>query len=162
HGGLDHHPRIELAKGVRQRLHQLLGVEEAGAHTALGGLVAGGRVLVGRQGGSRHEVLPLYVGGHHASPSASGPSASAGKYVRPVMMMIVPTSSPVYSGLSVRRVPAVAGTGFCSASEPASASTNTIGRNRPRSIARPIVVLNHCVSAFRPANAEPLLFAPDV
>ena len=66
------------------------------------------------------------------------------------------------SGFSVRRVPAVAGTGFCSASEPASASTNTIGRKRPSSIARPMVLLNHWVSAFRPAKAEPLLLAPEV
>lgn len=37
-----------------------------------------------------------------------------------------------------------------------------MGRNRPSSIASPIVVLNHGVSAASPANAEPLLLAPEV
>lgn len=77
-------------------------------------------------------------------------------------MMIVPTSRKVNSGFSVRRVPAVAGTGCCSASEPARARTNTMGRKRPSSIARPVVVLNHWVLAFRPAKAEPLLLPAEV
>lgn len=42
------------------------------------------------------------------------------------------------------------------------ARTNTIGRNRPSSMAMPMVVLNHWVSAFSPAKAEPLLLAPEV
>ena len=59
-------------------------------------------------------------------------------------------------------MPAVAGTLSCAASEPARASTSTIGTNRPSSIATPSAVLSHGVFAVRPANAEPLLFAADV
>ena len=63
--------------------------------------------------------------------------------------------------LSVFIVPAVSGTTSCLASEPARLSTSMIGRNRPMSMARPIIVSSHGVSADRPANAEPLLLAPD-
>ena len=59
-------------------------------------------------------------------------------------------------------VPAVDGTTSCSASDPASASTSTIGTNRPSSIATPSAVLSHGVLAVSPANAEPLLFAAEV
>ncbi len=48
------------------------------------------------------------------------------------------------------------------ASEPASASTGTISRNRPKSIARPSVVLNQSVFPVSPPNAEPLLLDADV
>ncbi len=48
------------------------------------------------------------------------------------------------------------------ASEPAIASTSTIGRKRPPSIASPSVVLNQSVFPVRPPKAEPLLFAADV
>ena len=33
--------------------------------------------------------------------------------------------------------------------------------NRPKSMATPIAAVSHGVSAVRPANAEPLLLAPD-
>ena len=71
-------------------------------------------------------------------------------------------SSPANSGVPVGNVPAVGGTVCLRASEPAIASTSTIGRNRPPSIARPSVVLYQSVFPVRPPNAEPLLFAPDV
>ncbi len=87
---LDHHARVELATGVRQRLQQLLRVEETRADLAfafLTGLVTGRHVLVRRPGGSDcgHGVLGILLlsllctYGHDARPSASGPSASAGK-----------------------------------------------------------------------------------
>ncbi len=69
--GLDHDPGVELAYGIREGLQQLLGVEEAPAHALATRLVAGGHVLVRSPGGRG--------GAHDASPSASGPSARAGK-----------------------------------------------------------------------------------
>ena len=71
-------------------------------------------------------------------------------------------SSTVNSGVSVGKVPADAGAGCLRASEPAIASTGTIRRNRPTSIARPSVVLYQSVFPVSPPNAEPLLFAADV
>src|SRR4051794_14282908 len=121
----------------------------------MGGLPSAGclgRVGAGDTGGT-------YV---HDSPSASGPRARAGRKVRPATISTAPTNSPEHKRFCVWSVPALAGTGLCSASDPAKASTKTIGRNRPSSIARPIVVLNHCVSAPSPAKALPLLLAPEV
>ena len=56
-------------------------------------------------------------------------------------------------------VPSEPGTGRCRASEPASASTSTIGRKRPSSIASPVAVSHHGVFTVMPPNAEPLLLA---
>ena len=78
------------------------------------------------------------------------------------MIRITPTSRPVNNGVPVGNVPAVTGTGCLRASEPAIASTSTIGRKRPPSIARPSVVLYQSVFPVRPPNAEPLLLAADV
>ena len=78
------------------------------------------------------------------------------------MIRITPTSRPAKSGVPVGKVPAVTGTGCLRASEPAIASTSTIGRKRPASIASPSVVLNQSVFPVRPPNAEPLLFAAEV
>ena len=52
--------------------------------------------------------------------------------------------------------------GRSSATAGASASTGTMSRNRPKSIARPSVVLYQSVLPVKPPNAEPLLFAADV
>ena len=54
-------------------------------------------------------------------------------------------------------VPALAGTIFFCASEPAMAMIGTIIRKRPMNIAMPSVVLYHGVLAERPAKALPLL-----
>ena len=56
----DHHPRVELARGVGQRGDQHLRVEQTALHP---------------------------TGRRHHRPSASGPSASAGKNVRPATMI---------------------------------------------------------------------------
>ena len=56
----------------------------------------------------------------------------------------------------------VEGTDFWAASEPASASTSTIGMNRPSSIATPSAVFSHGVFAVSPAKADPLLLAAEV
>ena len=59
-------------------------------------------------------------------------------------------------------VPIDSGVVPCLASEPASASTNTIGRNRPKTIAKPRAVLYQTVLTLIPANADPLLLAAEV
>ena len=74
-------------------------------------------------------------------------------------MRITQTSSPAKSGVPVGNVPAVTGTRCFRASDPARASTSTIGRKRPPSMARPSVVLYQSVFPVSPPNAEPLLFA---
>src|SRR5215469_5895161 len=77
-------------------------------------------------------------------------------------MRMTPTSMPTNSGLWVSIVPALAGTGCCRASDPASPSAKISGANRPMSITIPPTVLYQYVFVVRPANAEPLLLAIDV
>ena len=60
------------------------------------------------------------------------------------------------------KVPALAGTIFLRASDPASASSGTIMPNRPSSMSNASVVSYHGVLALRPAKALPLLPAPEV
>src|SRR4029450_9149447 len=57
-----------------------------------------------------------------AKCSATAPSASAGKNVRPPTIMITPTSNPTKSGPCVGNVPADAGTIFFATSEPPPAA----------------------------------------
>src|SRR2546421_864331 len=90
-----------------------------------------------------------------------GPSASAGKNVRPATINVTPITRPLNSGVCVGNVPAVTGTAFLRAIDPAMASTGMMRKKRPTSIASPIVVSYQCVAVVRPANAEPLLFAAD-
>ena len=68
-------------------------------------------------------------------------------------------SRPVKSGPSVGKVPGPAGATRFFAMKPAMASTGTIIRKRPPSMASPRVVFQKWVLAFRPAKAEPLLAA---
>ena len=75
---------------------------------------------------------------------------------------MTPTTMPTNSGRWVGRVPSEAGVGCWRASEPASASTKMIGRNRPSSMQSPSAVFHHCVFTVMPANAEPLLLLAEV
>ena len=59
-------------------------------------------------------------------------------------------------------VPAELGTGVCRASEPASASTNTMGRKRPATMHSPSSVLPKVVAVVMPAKALPLLLLAEV
>ena len=59
-------------------------------------------------------------------------------------------------------MPAEAGTVFLAASEPAIASTGTIMKKRPSSIASPSVRLYRACCAVSPAKAEPLFAAAEV
>ncbi len=68
---LDHDARVELPHRVGEGLEQGLRVEETAADAPCRGLVPGGQVFVRSTGGGD--------GAHEASPSASGPSARAGK-----------------------------------------------------------------------------------
>src|SRR5262244_3213876 len=77
-------------------------------------------------------------------------------------MRITPTTMPTNSGVRVSRVPALAGTGLCRASDPARPSAKISGANRPSSITTPPSVWYQVAAVPRPANAEPLLLAMDV
>ena len=77
-------------------------------------------------------------------------------------MSVTPATIPTNWGRWVGRVPIDSGVWPCLASEPARASTSTIGRNRPSTIARPSAVLYQSVLTLRPAKAEPLLLAAEV
>ena len=63
------------------------------------------------------------------------------------------------SGLWVGSVPALGGTVCLRASEPAMASTGTIRKNLPASIASAPVVLYQSVLPVSPPKADPLLLA---
>src|SRR5262249_37035190 len=67
--------------------------------------------------------------------STMGPSASAGKKVRPPTIRITPTTSPMNRPPVVGNVPLDGGTDFCAASEPAMAMAGMIIQNRPTNIA---------------------------
>ena len=70
-----------------------------------------------------------------------GPSASAGKKVRPPTMTITPTTRPTNRPPVVGNVPAEAGTVFLAASEPAIAMAGMIIQKRPTNIATAPVML---------------------
>jgi hypothetical protein len=70
-----------------------------------------------------------------ASCSTIGPSASAGKKVRPPMITITPITRPTNQPPVVGNVPADAGIYFLAASEPAIAMVGMIIQNRPTPIA---------------------------
>src|SRR5215472_15155516 len=74
-------------------------------------------------------------------------------------MRITPTTRPTNSGVLVSRVPALAGTGCCLASEPASPRAKISGANRPSNITIPPLTWYQVAAVPRPANAEPLLLA---
>src|SRR6185436_11926654 len=66
--------------------------------------------------------------------STMGPSASAGKKVRPPMIRITPTTRPTNNPPVVGNVPADGGIDFLAAREPAIAIAGTIMKNRPTNI----------------------------
>src|SRR5215470_3581792 len=94
--------------------------------------------------------------------STIGPSARAGKKVRPPTITITPTTRPTNSPPVVGNVPADAGTVFLAASEPAIAMAGMIIQKRPTSMATAPVVLYQSVLPVRPAKAEPLFAVCDV
>src|SRR5207253_2393426 len=77
------------------------------------------------------KVVPAVI----ARCSTIGPSASAGKNVRPPTIRITPTVSPTNSPPVVGNVPADGGIDFFAASEPAIAIAGTIIQKRPTNIA---------------------------
>ena len=88
--------------------------------------------------------------------STMGLSERTGKNVSAPTMTIVPTNNPTNSGPCVGNVPAVTGIFFLAARLPATASIGMIIRNRPISIASPMVRLYQGVLALIPAKALPL------
>src|ERR1035437_1338438 len=91
-----------------------------------------------------------------------GPSASAGKKVRPPTITITPTTRPMKRPPVVGNVPADAAMLFFSTSEPAIAMAGMIMKKRPTNIATPPVMLKNIVLAEMPAKADPLLPVLDV
>src|SRR6201989_223084 len=67
--------------------------------------------------------------------STIGPSASAGKKVRPPIIRITPTTKPTNRPPVVGSVPAEGGIDFLAASEPAIAIAGAIMKKRPTNIA---------------------------
>ena len=70
-----------------------------------------------------------------ASCSTIGPSASAGKKVRPPTIRMTPTTRPTNRPPVVGNVPADGGIDFLAASEPAIAMAGMIIQKRPTNIA---------------------------
>ncbi len=91
-----------------------------------------------------------------------GPSASAGKKVRPPTITMTPTRRPTNRTPVVGNVPSDGGTDLLAASEPAIAMAGTIIQKRPMNIATAPVILKNSVLAEIPAKAEPLFAALDV
>src|SRR6185437_12993993 len=129
HGVLDHQPRIQLDDGRTDGGHHDFRIDHR-----------------------RDRRLPLQFNGFHGRSSESeidqntvlalparcstmGPSASAGKKVRPPMIRITPTTRPTNRPPVVGNVPIEAGIDFFSASEPAIAIAGTIMKKRPTNIA---------------------------
>src|ERR1022692_5060414 len=77
-------------------------------------------------------------------------------------MRMTATSMPTKRGVLVSRVPSLAGTVPCLASDPARPRAKISGANRPSSITTPPIVLYQIVFVPRPPNAEPLLLAIEV
>src|SRR3981081_3537062 len=94
--------------------------------------------------------------------STIGPSASAGKKVRPPMIRITPTTRPTNRPPVVGSVPADGGIDFLPAREPASAIAGTIMKNRPTNIALARGRVTNKEVPGRPARAEPLLPVAEV
>src|ERR1700694_4748301 len=93
--------------------------------------------------------------------STIGPSASAGKYSRPLRITRTPVSSATNKSPSVGKVPAEGASFGLAASEPAMAITGTMMPNRVASIEMPMVVSYQGALAVSPAYAEPLLPATE-
>ena len=104
---------FSFLNGVDQRLPENLAVEEAaGLGDAVGCL--GSRPRLARlDGGHGHQKNFPWL-----SCSTIGPRETAGKKVRPPMMMMTPMVRPMNMALSVRNVPSDAGTTFLAASAP--------------------------------------------
>src|ERR1700687_3865507 len=94
--------------------------------------------------------------------SRIGPRVKAGKNVSAPTITIVDTSNVVNSGPGTGNVPAEGGAVFFPARLPAMPRMGITTRNRPSSVATPMVALNHSVFGLRPPNAEPLLPVADV
>src|SRR5580658_7208834 len=88
--------------------------------------------------------------------STTGPSESAGKNVSAAISTTVPTNKPTNSGPCVGNVPLVTGVFFLAARLPPIAISGIINRNRPISVASPVVRLYQGVFTLMPAKALPL------
>src|SRR5262249_9344850 len=128
HRILDQRARIELDESRADRRHHDLGIEQRRNRHALAD-------IRGFHGAAPDQFAANNVPEVIAKCSTMGPSASAGKKVRPPMITMTPTTRPTNSPPVVGNVPAEGGTDFFSASEPAMAMAGMIIQNRPTSIA---------------------------
>ena len=104
------------------------------------------------------KVFPAYI----SKCSTSGPRLNTGKKVSAPRITITLTNSAANNGVVTGNVPSVGGTIFLRTRLPAIASVGMIIKNLPANMFTPMVELYQSVLAFNPANAEPLLPAPDV
>src|SRR6478735_6331376 len=134
HRVLGHVARVKLGEGGTNRRPDDLGIEQGRCWDALACL--GG---VHRDGSSqfRGKRVPAVI----ARCSTIGPSASAGKKVRPPIIRMTPTTRPMNRPPVVGNVPTDGGTDFLSASDPAIAIAGMIIQKRPTSIAMAPVTL---------------------
>ena len=124
--------RVELARTPRRSPGTSdLRVEHRGDRHALAGL----REFHGDMASIRSQnSVPACI----AKCSTIGPSASAGKKVRPPTIRITPISRPTNSGAVGREGAGGGRHDLLAASEPATASIGTIMTKRPISMARPM------------------------
>jgi hypothetical protein len=101
----DHHARIELPNGVADRRH-----ENAGSSMARRGCALAG--LFDRRSPCRAAETSVKFAGVHREMLDDGPSARAGKKMRPPTIRITPITRPTNSPPSVGKVPADGGTIF--------------------------------------------------
>src|SRR5262249_10259125 len=128
HRVLDQRPRIELDEGRADRRNHDLGIEQRRDRHALAD-------IRGFHGAAPDQFDANKVPAFIASCSTIGPSASAGKKVRPPMSTFTPTTRPMNRPRVAGKVRADGGTDSFSASEPAIAMAGMIIQKRPTSIA---------------------------
>src|ERR1700683_2668838 len=101
----------------------------------------------------RKKIDTKRVVGFIARCSTIGPSASAGKKVRPPMIRITPTTRPTNRPPVVGSVPADGGIDFLPAKDPASAIAGTIMKKRPTNIEQARVRVEKKVLPVMPPTA---------
>src|SRR5262245_48150617 len=119
--------RVELAEGLPDRGKHDLRVQQCRDRHPL----ANFRRFHCEASDEVQNTVPACI----ASCSTIGPSASAGKNVRPPTIRMTPTKSPTNNAPVVGNVPSDGGTDFFAASEPAMAIVGMIIQKRPTNIA---------------------------
>ncbi len=91
-----------------------------------------------------------------------GPMVNAGKKDKAAIIIITESNTAMKAKLSTFSVPALSGTYFLAANEPAIANGPMIGMNLPKIITIPQAMFQNGVASPKPSKPEPLLAAEDV